>query len=34
MKRFREIHKDLEQNAQTVYANFLDLVRIVSSRKT
>jgi GMP synthase (glutamine-hydrolysing) len=34
MNRFREIHKGLEENAQTVYANFLDLARTVSSRKT
>jgi len=34
MNRFREIHKGLEENSQTVYANFLDLVRTVSDRKT
>jgi|SRR5208283_2711103 len=34
MNRFREIHKGLEENAQTVYANFLDLIRTVSDRKT
>ena len=34
MNRFHEIHKGLEENAQTVFANFVDLVRTVSSRKT
>ncbi|MGO9569001.1 MAG: type 1 glutamine amidotransferase [Desulfomonilaceae bacterium] len=34
MNRFREIRKDLEQNAQSVYANFMDLIRTVSGRKT
>jgi GMP synthase (glutamine-hydrolysing) len=33
MNRFREIRLGLEQNAQTVYANFLDLIRNVSGRK-
>jgi hypothetical protein len=34
MNRFREIHEGLEQNAQTVFANFVDLIRTVSDRKT
>ena len=34
MNRFREIQEGLEENAQTVFANFVDLVRTVSSRKT
>jgi GMP synthase-like glutamine amidotransferase len=34
MNRFHEIQKSLEVNAQTVFANFVDLVRTASSRKT
>jgi GMP synthase (glutamine-hydrolysing) len=34
MNRYHEIHKGLEKNAQTVYANFLDLIRTVSGRRT
>lgn len=34
MNRYHEIREGLEQNAQTVYSNFLDLVRTVSARKT
>jgi GMP synthase (glutamine-hydrolysing) len=33
MTRFREVEKGLEQNARTVYGNFVELIRNVSSRK-
>jgi GMP synthase-like glutamine amidotransferase len=34
INRFHEVEKDLEHNARTLYTNFLDLIRTVSSRKT
>ncbi len=34
MNRFEEIHEQMERNARIVYANFVDLIRSVSGRKS